>query len=259
MIAALRLDCGCAQCHPRPTCYKSTSMQLQLGGRASDLTLAHPRQLLVTDGRCVRSLSGVEQVPSTFAEDLDKSLFTPATYVQENALVKAREVWAKLHAEAELDPGKYRPVDMVIGSDTVVSVDDRILEKPKDADAAMAMLSSLSGRRHRVYSGVAMLHRCADDASSTPFSTPPDLDPASLGVGSCYEQAFVECTEVEFAELSEAEITAYVATGEPYDKAGGYGIQAAAGAFVKGIHGDYYNVMGLPLHKVAMTIATLVQ
>ena len=198
----------------------------------------------------------MEQVPSTFAEDLDKSRFTPASYVQENALVKAREVWAKLYAQVEREPGQHLPVDMVIGSDTVVSVDDRILEKPEDADAAVAMLSSLSGRRHCVYSGVAMLHRCADGA---PFSAPPDVDPASLGVGSCYEQLFVECTEVEFAELSEREIAAYVATGEPYDKAGGYGIQAAAGAFVKGIHGDYYNVMGLPLHKVAMAIATLVQ
>eukprot|EP01043_Picozoa_sp_COSAG02_P013901 COSAG02_NODE_563_length_20290_cov_23.664108_5_plen_203_part_00 len=202
----------------------------------------------------------MEQVPSTFAEDLDKSRFTPAAYVQENALVKAREVWAKLHAQAELNPGQHRPVDMVIGSDTVVSVDDRILEKPKDADAAVAMLTSLSGRRHRVYSGVAILHRCAHGASGTPFRAPPDADaPTSFGVDSCYEQAFVECTEVEFAELSEAEVAAYVATGEPYDKAGGYGIQAAAGAFVKGIHGDYYNVMGLPLHKVAMAIATLVQ
>eukprot|EP01044_Picomonas_judraskeda_P010648 COSAG03_NODE_1387_length_4188_cov_2.499389_3_plen_203_part_00 len=202
----------------------------------------------------------MEQVPSTFAEDLDKSLYTPATYVQENALVKAREVWAKLHDQAEADPGSCRRADMVIGSDTVVSVDDHILEKPRDAEAAMAMLSSLSGRRHRVYSGVAILHRCTDGAPrDTPFATPPGVEPASLGLGGCYEQAFVECTEVEFAELSEAEIAAYIATGEPFDKAGGYGIQAAAGAFVKGIDGDYYNVMGLPLHKVCKVIATLVR
>ena len=83
-------------------------------------------------------------------------MYTPATYVQENALVKAREVWEKLAAEAAAQG--TRPADMVIGSDTVVSVDDRILEKPPDAEAAMAMLSSLSGRRHRVYSGVAILH-----------------------------------------------------------------------------------------------------
>ena len=70
--------------------------------------------------------SGVEQIPSTFAEDLDKSLYTPATYVQENALVKACEVWEKLAAEAAAQG--TRPADMVIGSDTVVSVDDRILE-----------------------------------------------------------------------------------------------------------------------------------
>ena len=202
----------------------------------------------------------MEQVPSTFAEDLDKSLYTPVTYVQENALVKAREVWGKLVAQAELDPDTYRPVDMVIGSDTVVSVDDCILEKPADAAAAIAMLSSLSGRRHRVYSGVAILHRCTDIGSHpTIFGTPPDTDAASLGVAGCYEQAFVECTEVEFAELTEAEIAAYVSTGEPFDKAGGYGIQAAAGAFVRGIDGDYYNVMGLPLHRTCKVIATLLR
>lgn len=174
--------------------------------------------------RACLGFSGVEQVPSTFAEDLDKSLYTPATYVQENAVRKAREVWEKLHAEeAELsDPTTCRPVDMVIGSDTVVSVDDRILEKPGDPAAAMAMLSSLSGRRHRVYSGVALLHRCPEPgAAGTPFAMPPGADPQSLGVGRCYEQAFVECTEVEFAELSEAEMAAYIATGEPFDKAGG--------------------------------------
>jgi septum formation protein len=199
----------------------------------------------------------VEQVPSTFAEDLDKSLYTPATYVQENALVKAREVWETLHAE----PDCARPVDMVIGSDTVVSVDDKILEKPPDAAAAMAMLSSLSGRRHRVYSGVAILHRSVAIGSlATPFSAAAAGDDSTpLGSGGCSEQAFVECTEVEFAALSEAEIAAYVATGEPFDKAGGYGIQSAGGAFVRKIDGDYFNVMGLPMHRTCEAIAALIQ
>lgn len=198
----------------------------------------------------------MEQIPSTFAEDLDKSLYSPATYVQENALVKAREVWDKLAVEAEAQGS--RPADMVIGSDTVVSVDDRILEKPADAEAAMAMLCSLSGRQHRVYSGVAILHRVADDS---PLDGTPDptLLLRTAGGICCAEQAFVECTEVEFAEISEAEIAAYIATGEPFDKAGGYGIQAAAGAWVRKIDGDYYNVMGLPLHRTCAAIAALIK
>eukprot|EP01029_Cantina_marsupialis_P028224 TRINITY_DN775885_c0_g1_i1.p1 TRINITY_DN775885_c0_g1~~TRINITY_DN775885_c0_g1_i1.p1 ORF type:complete len:204 (-),score=55.94 TRINITY_DN775885_c0_g1_i1:190-801(-) len=150
---------------------------------------------------------------SSFEENLDKSKFTPEEYVQENALQKAKEVAERLGDEA----------DIVIGSDTVVVCDDTIMEKPKDADDAIRTLKRLSGRAHEVLSGVCIIY----------------------GNATC---TFVEETKVRFAELSDEEIVAYVATGEPMDKAGSYGIQARAGAFVSGIDGCYYNVMGFPLH-----------
>ncbi len=114
----------------------------------------------------------------------------------------------------------------------------RILEKPHDAAEALAMLRLLSGQTHSVVSGVTVLYRPA---------------------GSAFEvfRQFHRTTRVSFAELSEAELQAYVATGEPFDKAGGYGIQARAGLFVKQLDGDYYNVVGLPLHSLAEVLAEL--
>ncbi|WP_046173963.1 Maf family protein [Domibacillus indicus] len=110
----------------------------------------------------------------------------------------------------------------VIGADTVVAMGDRILGKPKTKQEAMQMLSSLSGQIHAVYTGVAIM--------------------------SQKEKAvFYEKTDVEFWNLTKADIAAYIETGDPFDKAGGYGIQTAGALFVKAIHGDYFNVVGLPI------------
>jgi septum formation protein len=121
------------------------------------------------------------------------------------------------------------PEDTVIGADTVVVLGDRLLGKPKDAPDAVAMLSALSGREHRVYTGVAI-------------------------VRGTEETVFDEVTTVHFRELTEKEIAAYVATGEPLDKAGAYGIQGRAALFISGIVGDYYNVMGLPVCALAQKL-----
>ncbi len=121
------------------------------------------------------------------------------------------------------------PDDTVVAADTVVAVDGKILGKPKnDADAAN-MLRSLSGRTHAVYTGVYIC-------------------------GHGRETLFHECTEVEFYPLSEEEIAAYVATGEPADKAGAYGIQGYGGLLIKGIVGDYYNVVGFPVAAVSRAL-----
>ena len=109
---------------------------------------------------------------------------------------------------------------LLIGSDTVVVLDGKILEKPLDEEHAVAMLKSLSDRSHSVVSGVALI----------------------LG-GE--RRVFYEETKVSFRGMGDSEIAAYVSTGEPMDKAGGYGIQGAGGAFVTGISGDYYAVMGV--------------
>lgn len=118
------------------------------------------------------------------------------------------------------------PDELVIAADTVVAVDGELLGKPADAEDAARMLRLLSGREHRVLTGVA------------------------VGLKDLV-QTGCETTRVVFDEISEEQIAAYVASGEPFDKAGAYGIQGRASVFVKGIEGCYFNVVGLPLHLLA--------
>lgn len=158
-------------------------------------------------------------VPSSFDEMSVMQEGSPEDYVVDAALGKARDV-------ARARNG------IVIGVDTdVVSPDGLILGKPADVPAAHAMLRSLAGRTHRVLSGVALVEACD---------------------GAVVREAtrMVE-TRVTFAPLGDAAISAYVATGEPFDKAGGYGMQGAAMAFVSRIEGDPSNVIGLPLWTLA--------
>ncbi|MGD7047636.1 septum formation inhibitor Maf [Rossellomorea marisflavi] len=124
------------------------------------------------------------------------------------------------------------PDSFVIGSDTVVTKDGKILGKPKDEDDARAMLTELSGSTHDVYTGVSIHHR--------------------REVNRFYER-----TTVTFWELSPSEIDGYIASGEPFDKAGAYGIQGIGAKFVKGIEGDYYAVVGLPVSRVNRTLAEM--
>lgn len=112
--------------------------------------------------------------------------------------------------------------EAVIGADTIVVLDEQIMGKPADAEDARRMLRGLQGRVHRVFTGV-----CVRTGQK--------------------EVARVCETQVEFAPMTEQEIDWYVSTGEPMDKAGAYGIQGLGGLFVRGIHGDYYNVVGLPI------------
>ena len=111
--------------------------------------------------------------------------------------------------------------DVVISADTIVCLDGKILCKPRSREEAADMLRALSGRTHEVYTGICVNGR------------------------TDYEKS-----EVTFAEMSEREIEAYIETGEPMDKAGAYGIQGMGACFVKEIKGDFFNVMGLPVHKL---------
>lgn len=115
--------------------------------------------------------------------------------------------------------------ETVIGADTVVVSDGKILGKPQSENDAFSMLRGLSGRTHSVFTGVTAV--------------------TDGGTESFYEK-----TEVEFVFLSDDEIKNYISTGEPFDKAGAYGIQGFASKFVKGIKGDYFNVVGLPISKI---------
>lgn len=138
---------------------------------------------------------------------------TPVDYAQRLARDKARAVSAR------------HPESAVLGADTVVVVDQHLLEKPTDQADAARMLRLLSGRTHQVITGVCLL-------------------------APHFEQTEAEITQVVFSPLSEREIAAYIASGEPMDKAGAYAIQGMASRWVERIEGCYFNVVGLPLPRV---------
>ncbi|XP_002963282.2 N-acetylserotonin O-methyltransferase-like protein [Selaginella moellendorffii] len=181
----------------------------------------------------------VEVIPSTFEETLDKLQYaTPGDYAAETATHKAIEVSRRL-----IQLESQRNVDLIVGADTVVELDGMILEKPRDEKDAFRMLSLLSGRQHKVYTGVVIL---------LPHATDPTLGQAPL------LRSFYEETAVEFGNLDEATITAYIATGEPMDKAGSYGIQDAGASLVKSVNGCFYNVVGFPIHRFCLELESLI-
>lgn len=148
------------------------------------------------------------------------------------AELKASHVIARRHAPADAR-------DVVVAADTIVVCDGRLMAKPTDAAEAKIMLTSLSGRAHHVVTGLSV--RIVGGGE------PPE------GRG----RAQAEITEVTFRALSDAMIGAYVASGEPFDKAGGYGIQGLGAALVKRIDGCYFNVVGLPLGLLSELLASL--
>ena len=163
---------------------------------------------------------GLEQFeirPAAGEENASPAL-SPAQLVEELSRQKAAEVARTAHAE-----------DVIIAADTVVAADDRVLGKPHSREDATEMLRFLSGRTHTVYTGVTVQR---GDTVLTQH----------------------EATEVVFRPLTEMEIAAYVDTNEPMDKAGSYGIQGRGCVLVEGIRGDYYNVMGLPVCRLALML-----
>ncbi len=127
---------------------------------------------------------------------------------------------------------KLNPDKTVIGADTVVILGDELMGKPKDEADAVRMLRALSGKVHTVITGCCIIK-------------------------GTHRRTFSQTTSVEFYELSDREILDYIATGEPFDKAGAYGIQGRGMLLVKGIVGDYYNVMGLPVAKLERELRLL--
>ena len=181
------------------------------------LASASPRRL-----ELLQSLGlHVEVIPSEYGEP-DNPALTPRELAQRHAREKLRDVIARLGTNFN---------HPTLAADTVVDRDGSALNKPRDADEACAMLASLSGREHLVHTAVAIAF--------------PDDEPTV---------EFCETTRVRFHEIGRDEIAEYVASGEPFDKAGGYGIQGRAAALVDGIVGDFYTVMGLPLGRVVRTL-----
>lgn len=140
-----------------------------------------------------------------------------ASYVMRLAEGKAKNVCSKLSDKNSI----------VIGCDTVVFFNGKIMGKPNNSKEAFYMLKSLSGNKHQVYSGISIIDRISDRINSD----------------------FV-CTTVKFSEIDDRRIEEYLKIGEYKDKAGAYGIQGSGGIFVEEIHGCYYNVVGLPLNKL---------
>lgn len=156
-----------------------------------------------------------EVIPTDVDETATGGL-PPAALAETLALMKAQHVAAA------------RPDALVLGADTIVVLDGRVLGKPAGPAEARDMLRTLEGNTHTVFTGIALVH------ASTERSVTAS-----------------EATRVTFGSMTANEIAAYVATGSPLDKAGGYGIQDDRGAlFVSRIDGDYYNVVGLPLHRL---------
>ena len=162
--------------------------------------------------------------------------------VQELSRQKAVDIWEQLSGGQGQNPdadqeqiseetqepnlnGKRQPELLVIGADTVVCCEGKILGKPHSREAAAEMLTALQGRSHEVYTGVTLYSQ-----SET--------------------VTFFECTQVEFYPMTEVEISEYIDSKEPMDKAGAYGIQGLGARFVKGIRGDYNNVVGLPVGRL---------
>ena len=158
-------------------------------------------------------------VPET-KEDCDRTVLTPEELVMGLACRKARAA-----AEQLGRCGHDLSDTVILAADTVVSLDGAILEKPTDTEDARRMLGALSARRHEVYTGIAVI----------------------LGGALAVD---VQMTAVRFRPLTDAMIDAYIATNDPMDKAGAYGIQSLGCLLVDGIEGDYFNVVGLPLVRV---------
>ena len=158
----------------------------------------------------------------TISPNVDESAFRglpPEELVRRLSAEKAAAVAGKAGEDA-----------IVIAADTVVALEGAVLGKPADELDAFKMLSALSGVRHQVYTGVTV---CRGGEKQTAH----------------------EVTDVTFRELSEEEIERYIATGEPMDKAGAYGIQGYGALLIQGISGDYYNVMGLPVCRLSGMLA----
>jgi len=154
----------------------------------------------------------------------------------------ARECAERLAREKALTVWRSRPQDAVLGADTIVVVDKTILGKPVDAEDAARMLRMLSGREHRVITGVCLVRAVVSGQGSA----------AAEVKTRAREEAKTasETTVVTMREISEQEIRDYVATGEPMDKAGAYAIQGIASRWIPRIEGDYSNVVGLPVALV---------
>ncbi|MBQ9827865.1 MAG: septum formation inhibitor Maf [Lachnospiraceae bacterium] len=155
----------------------------------------------------------------------DRFIVMPADADEETEIKDPGAMVAELSKRKAAAVAKDRKDCIVIGADTVVSIDGRVLGKPENEEDAFSMLRTLSGNTHQVFTGVTVV--CNDESYT-----------------------FTERTDVRFSHLTDDEIRAYIGTGEPMDKAGAYGIQHYGARFVEAVCGDYFTVVGLPVQRL---------
>ncbi|MCL2188966.1 MAG: Maf family protein [Defluviitaleaceae bacterium] len=179
----------------------------------------------------------LEQAGITFdvvVSDADETIDgDPHSQVAALAQRKAEAVGTLVAERGEFDGNT-----LIIAADTLVCIGDKVLGKPEDAQDAFDMLWALQGRKHTVYTGVALLRGKPDGSAPV-----------------C--EVFVDAAYVYFRPLQEREIRAYIATGEPFDKAGAYGIQEKGALLIERVEGDFYTVMGLPISKLCVQLEEL--
>lgn len=168
---------------------------------------------------------GEFEIIPPLCDEPDTGDLPPSVAVEKLARIKGLEVSAKAEAEAEATAAIEAP-SLIIAADTMVYLNEKLLGKPRDEADAYRMLKGLSGQKHTVYTGVFV--KMGDEIK-------------------CASEA----TDVFFRNLTDREIRAYIATGEPMDKAGAYGAQGLGAIFIRKISGDYFNVVGLPLCRLS--------
>jgi septum formation protein len=202
-------------------------MKLVGQGRRSDTLIfgGKPRVKLILASKSPRRAEILRHAGIAF--EVHAAHVNEARRPRESAQSYARRLAAAKARVAAEHAKRKKQHALVIGADTVVLAQGKILGKPSDVKEARRMLRLLSGKKHQVLTGISV-----------------------LSVPDGREHHHVETTRVKFLKLSNAEIDDYIATGEPFDKAGAYGIQGIGGRFVASIEGCYFNVMGLPLSRV---------
>lgn len=156
----------------------------------------------------------------------------PKKIVLELSMQKAEDVYKKVLKDRfeNIKDESEKDKHVIIAADTVVEVDNNIMGKPKDRDEAYDMINLIQGRKHNVLTGVTLI--------------------ICDGVNEPRKISFYESTEVEIYDMTDEEINKYIDSGESFDKAGAYAVQGLFAAYVKGLNGDYYNVVGLPISRI---------
>ncbi|KAL3805602.1 hypothetical protein HJC23_005846 [Cyclotella cryptica] len=219
------------------------------------LASASPRRREILDMMGLSNRYAVQPSPldeKAFQTELmnGDDVIEPREYARILAERKAGALCEQLVTKRQQQAGESeRGTTLVIGSDTIVDFESHILEKPDDMEDAYNMLNRLSGHWHMVHTGVAMYAILGNEAQRTSNNTQEEGDNHMRLMFS-----FTDTARVKFASLSEEDIRSYIATNEPMDKAGSYGIQGIGGQLVENMEGDFFTVMGLPMHRLSRSL-----